>query len=67
MQQLSSCDDERCEGISSIHAHVQAVLPPYSGVKGAAGGRYRGDSASGATQVRHAMTALPRSMCHAAV
>ena len=30
---------------------VQATLPPYSGVKGATGGRYRGDSASGATEV----------------
>lgn len=32
---------------------MQATLPPYSGVKGATGGRYRGDSASGATEVLH--------------
>jgi hypothetical protein len=30
---------------------VQATLPAYSGVKGATGGRYRGDSATGATEV----------------
>jgi hypothetical protein len=31
---------------------MQTTLPAYSGVKGATGGRYRGDSASGATEVQ---------------
>jgi MIP family channel proteins len=34
----------------AVPAPDEATLPAYSGVKGATGGRYRGDSASGATE-----------------